>query len=734
MYNLIFAGNNKYCRAVLFFIIFLTFAGKNYSQKKVNDEFRYPIKKTTEKIKIDGMLDEAVWTQCFVARDFHMVQPMDTSYARSKTEVMMTYDDNNIYVAAINYSEIPGKYIVESMRRDYAFNNNDNFFVCFDTYNDLTNGYLFGTNAAGAQTDATQADGGMANYNWDNKWLSGTSQFPDKWIFEAAIPFKTLRYKKGEMKWGINFSRLDLKQKEKSAWAPMPTNFATATLAYAGNLMWDAPPPEPKLNISLIPYFLGSASKDVEKGTAAEYKPQFGGDAKISVTSALNLDLTVNPDFSQVEVDQQVTNLSRFELFYPEKRQFFLENSDLFANFGFDGYRPFFSRRIGLNSPINFGARLSGKIDNKWRVGLMDLGTGENSADSIPAQNYGVLALQRYVFSRSNISAIFINRESLNLDYTKDASSIKKYNREAGLEYNLSSKDNKWVGKFFFHKSFTPDVETDDYMYAGRMTYQTKPLTTGLTYMYAGQNFNPEVGFMPRTGFNQVNYTFQYRFFVKTNWLLSHGPDLRTTDYFDTNWSLMDNENRISYVLQFLDRSSLSFGYGFDYVKLQKDFDPTNTGGVKLPAGSEYDMRGIGFDYMSTPRKLFTATLHGQVNSYFLGSLAEIQGLIGYRIQPYGGISLNFAYNNIQQPEPYSSKELWLIGPKIDITFTNKLFLATFIQFNNQTNNLNLNSRFQWRFAPASDIFLVYTENYFPEDLSTKNRAIVLKFTYWYNL
>jgi len=703
------------------------------AQKK-NDAYNFPIKKAIDKIYVDGTMNEKSWAESYTARDFHMVQPMDTSYAIAKTEVKMTFDDDFLYIVAINYSPKPGKYIVESMRKDFAFNNNDNFFVCFDTYNDLTNGFAFGVNPAGAQWDGDQANGGAVNLNWDNKWISVTKEYQDRWIVEAAIPFKTLRYKKGVMKWGVNFSRLDLKQQEKSAWAPMPTNFATATLAYAGNLIWESPPPDPGLNVSIIPYFLGSLSRDFEAGTKTDYKLPVGGDIKISLTSALNLDLTVNPDFSQVELDQQTTNLSRYELFYPEKRQFFLENNDLFASFGFDGYQPFFSRRIGLDNPIRFGTRLSGKIDKKWRLGLMDLQTGENMNNRIPAQNYAVAALQRYVFDRSNIAGIFINRETINPDYSRHDSSITSFNREAGIEYNLSSKDNLWQGKLLIHKSFTPNVHSKEFMQGGKLGYYAKKATAEATYLYSGENYNPEVGYFPRTGFVACDLHFIYRFYIKSSWLLYHGPELRTIDYFDTRFSLTDNQNRINYIFQFLDRSSFGFGYGFDYVMLQNSFDPTNSDGIELPEGSEYKMRGWGFDYMSTPSKLLTVTFHGQSSTFYGGTLKEIQGVIGYRVQPYGGISLNFAYNEIRLPEPYKSANFWLISPKLDITFTNKIFFTTFLQYNQQSDNFNVNSRFQWRFAPASDIFLVFTQNYLPDNFTTKYRAITLKFTYWYNL
>src|SRR5688500_3768799 len=264
-----------------------------------------------------------------------------------------------------------------------------------------------------------------------------------------AVPFKSIRYKKGITKWGINFSRLDLKTTEKSSWTPVPRQFPSAALAYTGNLIWDKPPPVAGANVSIIPYMLGALTKDQENEIPTKSRADFGGDVKIALSSSMNLDLTLNPDFSQVEVDRQVTNLDRFELFFPERRQFFLENGDLFANFGYAANRPFFSRRIGLGVPIQFGGRLSGRINKDWRIGVMDIQTDrvDDDARFLPAQNFAVLALQRRVFARSNIGAIIINKESLAYSASDSAAGVNPYNRNVGLEYNLASSNNVWTGK-----------------------------------------------------------------------------------------------------------------------------------------------------------------------------------------------------------------------------------------------------------------------------------------------
>ncbi|MCK5703873.1 MAG: carbohydrate binding family 9 domain-containing protein, partial [Cyclobacteriaceae bacterium] len=315
-------------------IALLFFISSNVYSQKINADYTLEIKEVDDPIIIDGELNEATWSNVEVASDFYMVLPMDTSHSQARTDVMMAYDANAFYLVAVCYDDLPGGYIVESLKRDFSFGGNDNFLVFIDPFDDQTNGFSFGANAAGAQWDGMMHGGHSVNLNWDNKWSSKVKNYEDKWIFECRIPFKTMRYKKGIKQWGINFSRLDLKLNEKSSWTPVPRQFQTASLAYTGILQWDKAPPDPGTNISLIPYGMTSYSKDHQNDGKEDVNWDIGIDAKIAITSSMSLDLTVNPDFSQVEVDRQVTNLSRFELFFPERRQFFLENSDLFASFG----------------------------------------------------------------------------------------------------------------------------------------------------------------------------------------------------------------------------------------------------------------------------------------------------------------------------------------------------------------------------------------------------------------
>ncbi|WP_245605195.1 DUF5916 domain-containing protein [Niabella soli] len=707
----------------------------SYAQKK-NSNYTLHLHRSSSPITIDGVMDEEGWKQADVAGNFFMVLPMDTSHANVRTEVRMTYDNENLYLMATCYHD-GHKYMVESLRRDFSFLKNDNFLLFMDPFDDQTNGFSFGANAAGAQWDGTMYEGGKVDLSWDNKWTSVVKNYPDKWVFEAAIPFKSIRYKKGITEWGINFSRLDITAAEKSSWAPVPRQFPTASLAYTGTLVWDEPPPTAGSNVSIIPYALGGISKNYEKKQPTEYKKNIGGDVKIAVTSSLNLDLTVNPDFSQTDVDQQIVNLDRYELFFPEKRQFFLENADLFANFGYANIRPFFSRRIGLNAPIRFGARLSGKLNKDWRIGFMDMQTGSVAETGLPAQNFGVIALQRRVFARSNIGFIFVNKQSLN--YTPGADSSKPvyslYNRNAGLEYNLASANNQWTGKLLFLKSFNDGPNKKDWVHAANLQYLTRKWLLLWQQEYVGNNYNAEVGYVPRRSYFRMYPQAGYLFFPKAGKFISHGPKVIASAYFNESMHRTDDEYTFQYNFNFRDQSTADILVAHDFVQLLTPFDPTNSGKDSLAKGSQHNWVVYGADYFSRPQQLFTYSLSARFGGYYAnGKRTTISGELGYRFQPYVGINIKASYNKLDMPAPWNQTYFWLIGPRIDVTMTNKIFFTAFMQYNQQTKNINLNTRFQWRYRPASDFFLVYSDNYLPEPFSVRNRAVVLKFNYWWNL
>ena len=712
------------------FFLFCLPALFSQSQAVNRDGFRLDAIRTNNPVQVDGLLDEAVWLNAGRASQFHKITPIDTGYARAQTEVMMAFDDTHFYLGIICHDTLPGKRPSESLRRDWNFGSNDNFFAAIDTYNDQTNGFAFGVNAVGAQWDGIQSDGGSVSLEWDGKWQSAVQNHPDLWVAEFSIPFRTVRYREGDKQWGINFSRLDLKSNEKSSWAPVPRQFASANLAYTGSLSWEEPPPPSGVRFSLIPYVSGKVTHQKDAGKDLNFSGSAGLDAKVILSTSMNLDVSINPDYSQVEVDRQQTNLDRFELYFPEKRKFFLENSDLFASLGSKQVRPFFSRRIGLDAPVIAGARLSGKIGENWRVGLMDMQTA--SKDTIAAGNYAVAVLQRSVLQRSNIGVFMTNKQVLgNISDSTYHSNL--YNRVAGAEFNLASMDNNWTGKAFYHHSFHPGQEGDRFSTAAIMQYETRQFSAGWSQSYVGGSYLAEMGFVRRKGYHQANPAVGYKFYPRSATIAYHGPSVSADLFFEPDFSLSDREIELSYTLSWIDRSSLSLDMEEGYLRLLEPFDPTNTGGVMIPAGEVFNWTELALTYQSNQRQLFTYMISGRYGGFFNGTRLSFSTDLNYRVQPYGSLSLELSYNRILLPEPYTSTDLVLLGPRLDLTLTDKLFFTTLVQYNNQIDNVNVNMRLQWRFAPVSDLFIVYTENAFPQHMETKDRGIVIKLSYWIN-
>jgi hypothetical protein len=718
------------------------------------------IKKAIGKIKLDALIDEPDWQSAEVADNFQQYFPTDTAKAKSKTEVRMTYDDQFIYISAKMYNlKNTREYVTPSLRRDFRGEGNDGITFVFDTFKDRTNGFIFGVNPFGVQREGLVSNGGDDfSLDWDNKWYSHAEQFDGYWAMEAAIPFTTLRFKEGLDSWYVNFYRIDSENAERSTWSPIPLNFDIVSLAFSKELVWDKPLEHPGTNISIIPYVAGLTSKDFEAGKKQVTDFNIGGDAKIAIGPALNLDLTVNPDFSQVEVDQQVTNLDRFEIFFPERRQFFLENADLFANFGFGDATPFFSRRIGVsvnkNTGQNFqntiyaGARLSGKINNNVRVGFLTMQTGEDKAQELPTTNYTAATLQYKVFSRSNIGLIFVNKQaqqdSIGGDFTLNPN---VYNRVVGIDYNLQSKNNVWFGKAFYHRSFQQNKPDSAFTTGAFLSYTTQEWEAEIYGRATGANYNPAVGFVRRRDIKEFGGEVRHNFYPVYGDIRNHGPGIDGSYISNERFGTLDWDLSLRYRIAW--KSTARFEISpirFDYTFLFDSFDPSGDNGLELAAGTGYRNISFNWEYLSDQRSKLFYILNGRYGEYFNGKLLNLEGSLSYRFQPYGFVSLDFQYNNINLPKPYKSTDLILVSPRIDLTFTKNLFWTTFVQFNSQNDNLNINSRLQWRFAPVSDFFLVYTDNYFTSNFTNPNtqqfferwqprqRAIVFKLTYWLNL
>ncbi len=716
----------------------------------------YHIKKTQQSIAIDGKLDEPAWQETQMATNFYQYFPTDSVLANSQVEIRMTYDDNFLYIGAkMENLTTDRDYAVPSLRRDFR-GNFDGLTIEIDPFQDNTNAFQFGINPYGVQREGLIANGGNRgndlSLSWDNKWFADATRNGDHWIAEAAIPFNTLRYKPGASKWNINIYRIDSETGERSTWARIPQNFLILSLAFMKELVWDEPLEAPGPNISLIPYVSTATARDFESetDTSPDNSLEFGGDAKIGIGPALNLDLTVNPDFSQVELDEQVTDLNRFELFFPERRQFFLENADLFETFGHPFFsRPFFSRRIGLardestgqnvQNRIYGGARLSGKLDKNWRIGVLNMQAAEDESINLPSINYTVGAVQRKMFGRSNMGVIVVNKQTFENYAVNDTTPYQGENRLVGFDYNIASSNGKWNGKINYHHSFDDHSNSENGSHTGWIGYQSKTWTWSWAHVYVGENHNAEVGFVPRPGMFRINPDFGRNFFPKRGPFNSINL-FGEVEFFWNEGEKTDHKYALNFSSGLRNTGRLSGSIEQNYTWLFSDsFDPTQTDGEELPQWTGYTYNSFNFNYMSDMRKLFSYTINGYIGEYFNGDRINIGTSFNYRFQPILALRVNINYNQIRLPEPYNDANLWLIGPRVDLTLSRSIFFTSFFQYNSQIENLNINSRFQWRFAPVSDLFIVYTDNYGTENygdfgLREKNRALVVKLTYWFNL
>lgn len=761
---------------IIFITSFFNFYAFSQLPTKSGDS-QLSIKKAKGKMTLDGILDEADWQMAEMSAPFWQSYPYDTAFSTSITETRWVFDDDNIYVSAKCYQK-KDKYVVLSLKRDFGPGTTDLFAVIIDPFADGQNAFSFAVSPLGVQREGLISNGNSFSTDWDNKWFSIVKNYDDYWTVEMAIPFKTIRYKntavensvhtnneqkENSIQWNINMLRFDQSrpQVERSTWSFLPRYSNGNNIAFAGKLIWETPPPKARTNISIIPYVLGSINKDYLNKKPKNTEGGVGFDAKVAVSSSMNLDLTVNPDFAQVEVDKQVTNLSRFELFFPERRQFFLENADLFGNFGFENINPLFTRRMGLATdangntvkvPIILGARLTGKLNKNWRVGLMDIQTGVHQDLKLPATNFLATAIQRKVFSRSLLSFIFVNKNNFDIDSLGENTwNLQKYayNRVLGLDYNLASSDGKWQGKFFYHRSITAAAQSSNYNQpfaaAGNIAYTSNRFLFETGIETVGKGYNAEVGYVPRKNYYRFEPNMNFVFYPKSAIINALYLGIDGDAFFNRdNHKTTDYDfSPLTLSIFFQNTAKLNFvPLRWDFTRLEFDFDPTNTEGKKLLAGTSYTYKRLSATYLSDTRKRFFINFQGRVGAYFNGKINSLQSTFSYRMQPYGVISLDVNYNKIDLPTGYNDRQLWLIGPKLDLSFTKDVFLTTFIQYNNQRNNINLNARFQWRFAPVSDLFIVYTDNYFAVDdltndyraFQVKNRGLVLKCTYWLNL
>ena len=727
-----------------FWFLFLALTTIAFGQNKEKEIF---VKLIDQPILIDGDLSEPVWDSATENGNFQQYFPSDSILAKQQTKIKMLYDSTTLYLGVTVYSK-GNDYVIPSLQRDFRAGNNDNISFIFDTFNDGTNAFLFGTNPLGVRREALISNGGSSrdgfSTSWDVKWHGETKIYDRYYTIEMAIPLTSVKFKEGGTKWRFNSYRLDMQENETSTYSNIPQNQLIYNLAFMEEMVFEKPLGKSRTPLALIPYINGITSRDY---TVHDSKSQYkvGGDAKLAIGNGMNLDLTLNPDFSNVEVDNVVTNLTRFEISLPERRQFFVDNNDLFGNFGNSwGENPFFSRRIGLaknkegetiENRIIGGIRLSGKLSEDWRLGLLSIQTDEDLENEIASNNNTVFSLQKKIFSRSNIGVFFINRETFKK--YEFISNQEKYNRVFGVDYNLASADNKWVGKFYLHHSIKPEVHDNNGARGVELFYNSKFFNFGISGNYIGEEFQSDLGFLRRKDIIMTNPFAEVVIWPKKTKVNSHSIRINpfvfwrpSLDYKNTDFTLFS-----MWTTKFQNQSEWSARMFNRYTYLTEDFEPSNTeGAVALPGNIGYHYTSFELRYESDRRKVFSYSFEPGFGQFYNGRRNVIKGSLNLRLQPKVIVGLQYEYNQLRMPKPYSDADIWLLSPRVAVTFNKSVFWTTLIQYSNRNDNLGINSRVQWRFAPLSDLFIVYNDNYFVSDFAPKFRSLNLKFTYWLNI
>jgi hypothetical protein len=383
-----------------------------------------------------------------------------------------------------------------------------------------------------------------------------------------------------------------------------------------------------------------------------------------------------------------------------------------------------------------YGARLSGKLNPNLRIGVLNVQTADDASTQSKGTNFSVLTFQQKVFGRSNIAAMLVNKQVFRNDSGNFSFRNNVYSRVLGLDYNLLSKNNRWTGKFFLHQSFENQKRTDQFAHAAYLMYNVPEFSLIWNHEWVGQGYNPEVGYLQRPkGYFRIEPEINYRIYMKDSPINYLALSLYTDNYWDRKGIASDRLYQYSTTVSFKSTAAVTLNLNRAYTRLYNGgFDPTNTGSRELDSNSVYWYNYASLNFLTNTRRRLSASMNNQFGQYFNGWLNVTDGYVSYRSGSWANWYLNFTFNQFYFPDPYPNNRFWLVGPKAEISFTKSHFFTLFLQYNQQADNINVNARYQWRFAPVSDLFVVYSENYLPQPWNTKNRALVVKFVYWLNV
>lgn len=697
--------------------------------------------KLAQPLILDGRLDDEIYRSTPAITDFLQMLPRAGEPASERTEAWIFYDRNNIYVSARCWDEPGGWNLANELRRDASqIRENDHFAVSFDTFHDRRNAFAFSTNPVGGRGDFTTTDEGSPNTDWNPVWDARTGRFEGGWTVEMAIPFKSLRYRSGTAQvWGVQFRRLIRHKNEWIYLTQMPASGVGAFGGAALNRVSRAATlvgldlPSASKNLEIKPYAISRVAtlRQATGRRATDSDPDVGVDAKIGITANLTADISYNTDFAQVEIDEQQVNLTRFSLFFPEKREFFLEGRGFFEFGRTAGLGPqlgttpapslFYSRRIGLNGsrvvPIDVGGRVTGKV-GRYGIGLVNIQTADDG--TLPSTNFTVLRVKRDIFRRSSVGAMLTNRS---VSVLAPGGSNLAY----GVDGSFAFFQDVFVSGYAA-RTETPNRAGKDQSYQARFEYGGDRYGLQLDHILVGANFNPEVGFLRRTDFRRTFGLLRFsprprsiRSVRRFTWEASLDYILRG------DGALESREQKARFNTEFQRGDQFNIELAGNYELLRAPF-PIASNVTIAPAG--YQFTDLTTSYTFGPQRRAFGIVTTQLGQFYDGTIRSI-GVGSSRVSLTSHLSTEPSVTLNKVELSRGDFTTTLLRARTDYAFTPRMFLSTLVQYSSVDRAVSSNLRFRWEYQPGSEVFVVYTDEYDTRPPvgfnGLKNRAFVVK-------
>ena len=677
------------------------------------------------------------YTETLPASDFVQQEPHEGEPATEKTEVWVFFDDRNIYVGGRMWDSQPHRITANEMRRDNRnIFLNDNFGFAIDTFFNRRTGFFFQINPLAGLRDALVADEGQTNYDWDGVWDARTARFDQGWTIEIAVPFKTLRFEGSEPQlWGINFRRMVRWKNETSTLSLVPASYGNSGVARfsrAATLVGIDPPGNYR-NLEFKPYGISEVVTNNEAipVISRDLDGEAGIDIKYGLTRSLIADFTVNTDFAQVETDEQQVNLTRFSLFFPEKREFFLEGQGIFEFAGLrqdggggvpNGPILFFSRRIGLEEgqtvPILAGARLTGRA-GPYAIGALNIQTRESEIVGVDDTNFSVARVRRDILRRSSVGLLATRRVT--------TSGAAHSNDVYGVDGNFAFFQDLQLNGYYA-RSQTPELGDDEGSYYGSLDYNADRYGVQLRHLMVGTDFNPEVGFMRREDFRETLVGLRFSPRPQSIPAVRKFSWEANLDYITNLDGLLETrEQALAFETQFQSSDIAKIEYGDTYEFLPEPFEISD--GVILPIGG-YNFADVAASVELGPHRRLSGVFEVGHGGFFSGERTAAGYTGRIEINPQLSVEPRIGFNWVELPEGNFTTRL--VGGRVTFTMSPRMFVGALLQYNSSNDSFTSNVRFRWEYQPGSDLFVVYSEgrDAFSDDpRGLLNRGLVIKVT-----